>query len=522
MTFKFRSVIFSYLLPILLVIEGCGPFDNLERRTYSPSSFAQTSDSLRTVLRKQSPYIKLHMRSGDVFVLDKWTTDNTRGIVQGDGQLYSPMREMIGADKFSIGLDSVTIVETNRLSTSGAEMALTLFMGVTGAITVFCITSPKTCFGSCPTFYVTDIDTLRPRAEGFSASVAPSLEATDCDALGDVPLASKHVTIEMRNEALETHVVRSVSLLAVPKHDGSTIYKDDKGSFRECGDLLPPARAVADEGDCLTLLGTADGHERMSRADSTDLAAKETVECEFDRIPGDTCGIVIGCRQSLMTTFLFYKTLGYMGKDAGQWFAEMERSSTNEPMDALEELLGGVDVSVVDSAGAWKKIGTVLEYGPLATDIHLLPLPPAAERPLRVRLEMTKGYWRIDNVGIVRMGQAVEPICVAPAIVLRDGIEDVAARTLLMDSAKTLVTKPGDNYTMRFDLPENADRYGLFLESRGYYLEWIRQSWMSEENPLALAEILIDPASALRRLAPEFTETEKAIEAQFWRSKYAR
>jgi hypothetical protein len=521
MNLHFRIVIVSSLIFSLLLIEGCGPLNNLIRTTYSPSSFMQASDSLGTKLPDASPYIKLHMQNGNVFVFDTWSSDRSRKTIEGTGVLRSPMRDMLGSGKYSVGIDSVLIVETNQLSTSGTVTALTIFMGITGIVAAYCAVNPKTCFGSCPTFYVNEIDSLRPRAEGFSASIAPSLEATDCDALGDIPLASKRVAIEMRNEALETHVVRTVNLLAVPKREGSMIYKDDHGSFRECTDLLPPSRASAEEGDCLALLRAADYRERMSRADSTDLAAKETIDIAFDRMPGDTCGIVIGCRQSLMTTFLFYKTLGYMGKDAGQWFAEMERSRMNEPMNALEELLGGIDVSVKDSTHDWTPVGTVLEYGPLATDVHLLPLPHGMSGPLAVRLGMTKGYFRIDNVGIVRMGAAVDPIRLSPAVVLRDGVNDVVARALLTDTSKTLVTKPGDRYTMQFDLPDRADKYGLFLESRGYYLEWIRQSWMKEEDPMALAEILFDAPGALKRLAPEFARTEKAIEAQFWRSKYA-
>jgi len=276
----------------------------------------------------------------------------------------------------------------------------------------------------------------------------------------------------------------------------------------------PPAGSRhGGQGDCLAALASADNRERMRHADSTDLAAKETIELEFENVPGDTTGIVIGCRQSLMTTFLFYKTLGFMGKDVGQWFAEVERSGANEPMDALESLLGGIDVFVADSADGWRKIGSVLEYGPLATDIHLVPLPPNAERTVRVRLELTKGYWRIDNVNLTRIAGAVEPLRIAPASVSRDGVDDEVARFMLMDPSKTLVTKPGDSYALRFDLPDSAKKFGLFLETRGYYLEWMRESWMAEENPLALGEILFDPASALRRLAPEYARTERAVEA---------
>ena len=71
-------------------------------------------------------------------------------------------------------------------------------------------------------------------------------------------------------------------------------------------------------------------------------------------------------------------------------------------------------------------------------------------------------------------------------------------------------------------MPE-ADLYRpvkRFLESQGYYLEWMRNEWMAEENALMAAQLFLDPAAALKRLAPEFKHVEPELEASFWRSKY--
>ncbi len=55
--------------------------------------------------------------------------------------------------------------------------------GISVAMTIYCITNPKACFGSCPTYYA-DVDgEPMLQAEGFSASVAPALERDDIDAL---------------------------------------------------------------------------------------------------------------------------------------------------------------------------------------------------------------------------------------------------------------------------------------------------------------------------------------------------
>ena len=69
-------------------------------------------------------------------------------------------------------------------STSSAVAGLTVLSVASAGMTVYCIANPKACFGSCPTFYAQD-EAGQPMmmAEGFSASVSPTLEDTDLDAL---------------------------------------------------------------------------------------------------------------------------------------------------------------------------------------------------------------------------------------------------------------------------------------------------------------------------------------------------
>jgi hypothetical protein len=79
---------------------------------------------------------------------------------------------------------------------------------------------------------------------------------------------------------------------------------------------------------------------------------------------------------------------------------------------------------------------------------------------------------------------------------------------------------PGDAYDLDYDIPRGDD-YEVFLDSRGYYLEWMRTEWMHEQNPLAALHMMLDPARALRDLAPAFKRMEPQAEQLFWRSRYA-
>lgn len=170
--------------------------------------------------------------------------------------------------------------------------------------------------------------------------------------------------------------------------------------------------------------------------------------------------------------------------------------------------LGGVDVLVQNREGGWDSLATIRETGPLATDARLVPLP-ASSGPMRVRLRLAKGAWRLDAAAIVARVAPATPQRIVPSVVLRDGRRDDAARARLLDSVAPLTTYPGDRYTLVYQLPGDAAAHELFLETKGYCLEWMRDEWIAEENRLMAASLFLDPAGALRRLAPAFKREER-------------
>jgi len=518
-SFHFNFRIPLFLLLILLI--GCTSFKKVERNNISPASLKRYSQEQLTEMKKSSPFMKVHMKTGNVYVLETWNMDDARGNIAGYGALFNVNRNIIKQDNFQIGLDSVSIVETNVIKPSGTATALTVFTGITAAIAVYCQTNPKACFGSCPTFY-TSQDSLRPRAEGFSASISPSLEATDIDALFHAGFFGNNFEIEMRNEAMETHVIRHVDLLAVSRPKGRRVFNDLNNIFRECDSLFPPVSAISPEGDCLPLILDADGKERFSKTDSSYLGSKEIIELEFEQLPQRSYGLVIGCRQTLLSTYLLYQTYAYMGNDVGHWMAKIERNDIQLSQNPIQNILGGIEVMTQNKTREWEVTDRLLEYGPLANDIQIIPLGEFSGKSVKIRLRMTKGNWRLDYVSLASLTQTVNAVRLKPARVIKDGASDNQAYDKLLDSQKALVTLPGDTYTLQYNMPNNSGEYELFLESRGYYIEWIRQEWIEEENRLLLGQMFLNPQKALRRLAPEFKKVEDKMEEQFWSSRYAK
>jgi hypothetical protein len=266
-----------------------------------------------------------------------------------------------------------------------------------------------------------------------------------------------------------------------------------------------------------------DTRERISVTDSVDLSAKEMIELRFDNVPTGEVGLVLGSRQSLLSTYLFYQTLAYMGTSVGQWLASVERGDQNAlaNIDGLQKILGGIEILVPDAAGGWSKIAELNETGPLAADVKLAVLPSAESNSIRVALRMTKGLWRLDYAALALVGDTVTAERIHPSRVLHNGKESQEALALLLDSAKVLVTYPDDRYALTYRLPDDFAEYELFLQSRGYYLEWMRQEWLTEENPGMAAAMFLNPAEMMRRLAPEFKRVEPDMETMFWNSRYA-
>lgn len=303
------------------------------------------------------------------------------------------------------------------------------------------------------------------------------------------------------------------------------MYAATDGSFRQATRVIPPRRCSAAEGDVTDALHEFDGRERTSAADSTDLATRETIEVAFPTVPDGEFGLVLASRQSLLTSYLFYQGMGYLGRSAGAWLASIERGAPGalDQAAGIGSLLGGIEIQTLAEDGTWHRVAEVRETGPLATDVRVVPIPRGAlstTAPV-VRLRMARGAWRLNQVALAVLGERVEPTRLRPERVFKADRPDEEALGKLAGTTSALVTLPGDTYTIRYRLPEHPEQYELFLETRGYYLEWIREQWLATEDPLRAAMMGARPRDALRAMAPEYKRIEAEFERNFWGNRHA-
>jgi hypothetical protein len=120
------------------------------------------------------------------------------------------------------------------------------------------------------------------------------------------------------------------------------------------------------------------------------------------------------------------------------------------------------------------------------------------------------------------MDKEVHPLRIRPTRVMKDSVADDVAKKLLMDTTQYLATFPGNRYELIYELPENDREYEVFLYTKGYYLEWMREEWVMEEDNFKMAMMFAFPKYYLKMMTPEFKKIEPVMEESFWNSRYVK
>ena len=509
---------------ILLLATACMPTQVI-RRLYLP----EKPNKIAHV-----KYIKVHTNDGGLYVLDDWIVDDSTKLVQGSGSYYDfrrnrtiPNKKFADAENkstFEICQDDITLIETNQVKYHLGNMAALTVVGVPMAIySIYCISNPKACFGSCPTFYVLNNGKWKLAAEGFSSSILPSLEKRDNDMLYFAQKNGNRFTLKLTNEALETHAIKYANLLTFKRSKDTRTLAGTDGGFYTIGNFVPPEKSNSREGDCLEKIKKLDGYEQYSLADAGNLAKKEELLFSFDsQITGEKA-LIIANRQTLLTTYLFYQGLAYTGNYMGDFAASVENGNEKlrRKVNRLWDKLGGIEVYFKNDGGHWEKAGTVEEMGPIATDVHLIKLPADIPAQTTFKLRMTQGLWRIDYLALGEIISEATPTMIQPEMMLKEDAVDMQALKLLNDTSAYLVTNPGECYYLYYSLPDSSN-YELFLQTKGYYLEWMREEWLAEQNLFKSWFMFAHPGLFMRSAAKAYKKAEPEMENRFWGSRYVQ
>ena len=178
-----------------------------------------------TATRIKSP-LKAHLKDGSTVVFRNGAMVS-RDSLTGDGSGSTITNSVVRAIH-AVPMDSVVGVETFESKVNAAPtVAASLAGAVVGAFGAALLA--VAIFGSCPTVYADTGATAELQAEGFSYSIAPLMEQRDVDPLRVRADSTGRVRLELRNEALETHYINHIELLAMRHAAADRVVPDQRG-----------------------------------------------------------------------------------------------------------------------------------------------------------------------------------------------------------------------------------------------------------------------------------------------------
>ncbi|HEX5436771.1 MAG TPA: hypothetical protein VFW98_06410 [Gemmatimonadaceae bacterium] len=387
-----------------------------------------------------------------------------------------------------VPLDSVVAMEDLLpVVHAGPTVAVSTFTTAIGVVAAAGLA--VAIFGSCPTVYSDSAGTPVMEGEAFSYSIAPLFERRDVFRLRAQPDARGVLSLEVRNEALETHYINHLQLLEVRHGADEVVMPDAAGHPLALSGIMHPARIADRSGHDLRPILAGDD-SLVFRTDSGTIANASLPDLD-DYIDlampaprgADSVAVVFNLRNSLLNTVLLYDVvLGPQGAHAIDWLAgDLSRIGNAVAMGRWYGSRMGMHIAVWRN-GRYEPAAYVPDAGPIAWRrvAAVVPVPPLDT--LRLRLTFIADQWRIGSLAIAtRMRRPTPRVIALSGVRSSDVAADSAAERNLHDSdERYLVTSSGQRFTARFDTGRpTADSSRTFLlASQGYYLEWIRRDWI--------------------------------------------
>ncbi len=489
--------------------------------------------------------VKVHLADGSTVIFRNGAVV-TRDRITGSGQSFA-LLQSVGVARSVVPMDSVVGVEAFETRLLAAPTVL-VSAAATAAGAFGTALLAVALFGSCPTVYVNTPNGLELQAEGFSYSVSPLMEHRDVDPLRVQPDHDGRVRLELRNEALETHYLNHIEVLAVRHANGTRVVPDQSGRPVLLDGFVPISRARDRAGrDVRAELATADG--RIFASDPAVIAAARAgdlddwIDIDVSGLPpGDSVAVMLRLRNSLLNTVLLYEgMLG--GRDAIDWLADgLQHIAGTVELARWYNRTMGIRASVDGDARGTNtpSSGTVRmgDVGPIAfRDVALvLPRPSETSGFTRIRLRFVADNWRIDEARVAgkisRPAYAVLPVdsVVVPEPARGTGpFSDTAAVRMLADADdQYMETRPTQRMSLVFAVDSAALReHGAtaaqsmsgttyLIAWQGWYREWIRGAWLSQpkrDSPFVPGDEAV--LTALR----SWTSQKASFEREFYTSK---
>lgn len=445
------------------------------------------------VVRDFSTPARAYLSDGSIVVLPEGGRVGS-GVLMAEGQRFD-LTLSDTTDFHSVTTDSVIGLEVFRTDQLMEGVTVLATLASIGAGALAAAGLSVAIFGSCPTVYAEVGGETTLQMEAFSYSIAPLFESRDVAGLDILPDSSGVLRLEVRNEALETHYINHVELLEVTHGADETAVPDPNGRPMVVGQRRPPLMAHDRAGrDVLSALRTKDGDAHRSSPRRLAAANLEDLTDRVDVVvptPGheESVALVLDLKNTLMNSVLFYDImLARSGPAALDWLgSDLDRIGSALEMGSWYQERMGLRVLVWEDEG-WREVDHVGDVGPIAWKELAVEIPTTGSET-RVRLEFVTDSWFIDRVQVASNPRrpSIRRIPVS-RVLAHDGTPLEADRRALEEPDDSyFTTLPANHFQLEFDVgsPVEEVEPTYLLAAQGYYVEWIRGTWLDEANTRA-------------------------------------
>jgi hypothetical protein len=414
----------------------------------------------------------------------------------------------------------------NRRTISGLTTVAAMGGGAVGTVLLY-----KAIFGSCPTVYSLGDDGPQLEAELFSHSISSRYETTDLDRLHISHDSENNISIDIVNEALETHYINNLYLLALDVPKGYEAFPTPDEDVLLVGKNEELLEASSRSGiNIKDLIASSD----QKYYQSGEVPLRNFIQ----QLDADWIDLVVNVpdgvntiylqatvRNTLMATvFLYDIAIGSQGFHAIDWMGS-EIASPWYAWRFADWFQGnfGITVSVLDG-DSYQLVDRIAPTGPIAWHQTATKVPIPKGDIARLRLSFIPDNWAIDQLAVsfdsteVVKKTRIKPGSIAP---VRGNKLPQAVGLLKKNDKDYFITYPGDRYRLQFsvnNVSANSQRT-YFLVSSGYYIEWLRMSWIEKHGSYGPKVPLEFNDDLLKRTATGWLEKRESMESQFYSSR---
>lgn len=473
---------------------------------------------------------KVHLNDGSLIIFKEGFKVQNDSLI-GEGVKYNLTRNQ----NIRVNGELVTNVASleyfeNRGGTSSfllSTPAIVVGGGAT-AVAIF-----KAIFGSCPTFYSCVDEDFYLEAEGFSYSISKSFETEDLDRLDFIQTKEGMYTLKMANQALETHYINQIQLLSVEHSPDYAAFPDEKRQILLIGKKTAPVDIISKSGQNVTDLFLRPDSlwyqsDSVLLQNLTKTYTEDWLDLKFTAPQGmKQVYLSFRIRNTLLNTVLLYdvmmKSQGYKTLD---WF-HSKLSNLFYVWDLYKwyKKYFGLHILIFNGK-SYEEITRIPDTGPLAWHDVAVKVPIINHSDVRIRIQFLPDNWMIDLIHVSFDGKYARNIEQLTCYKMTDF--DDNEKTEFLDLIKEndkryLLTFPGENYNLQFKLPNttNGMKRTFFLNSKGYYIEWLREDWFKNKNIVSDNSNFKLNEDAIINTARLWIQKKEKFEHQFFNSKFS-